>query len=260
MASASVATGHSTLTISVSLNSQNVGANTSSLHIVMSSAANSGFSGFNSGGVDWAVSVPSGGGDSGAVAFSGTSVAWVTYDTTVTHDGSGNYSQTITGSIAATGTTTFGGPASVGVGVTLPRIPKVPSAPASLTVVSNVGRTVTLSVGGSSDNGGDSITNYEIQSSLAGAAFVNQTSGSTGTRVLSLLAPGSYVFRVYATNARGNSATTSTGTVVVHAGGNVWNGTAWVPSLGVNVWNGSAWVAALGVFVWNGTSWVAALS
>ena len=35
----------------------------------------------------------------------------------------------------------------------------------------------------------------------------------------------------------------------------VWNGSSWVPAVGVRVWNGSAWTPVDGGYTWNGSAW-----
>jgi hypothetical protein len=69
---------------------------------------------------------------------------------------------------------------------------------------------------------------------------------------------GTYQFRVVARNATTPTAETiTTGllTIVVErsAGGAVWNGTTWVPSV-FKVWNGADWIESP-VKVWNGADW-----
>jgi hypothetical protein len=69
---------------------------------------------------------------------------------------------------------------------------------------------------------------------------------------------GTYSFRVVASNASTPTAETiTTGllTIVVEpsAGGAVWNGSTWVPSV-FKVWNGAQWTESP-VKVWNGAQW-----
>ena len=87
-----------------------------------------------------------------------------------------------------------------------------------------------------------------------GLALNTGTGAITGTPTT----PGTYNFRVVASNASTPTAETiTTGqlTILVEpsAGGSVWNGTAWVPSV-FKVWNGSIWEEAP-VKVWNGSIW-----
>lgn len=249
---ASARSGHATYYLDVSLVSQSQAGNTSVINIHLYAQADSGWSGFASG-IGWSAT-----GNSGTFSFNGSSIDIANYNITVGHDAAGNYSGTITAHTNATGTSTFAGPVDLAQGITLPRIPKVPSAP-GIAVTGNSALAVTLNVTSPADNGGSAITSYVTQYSKDGGAWTGTVSGSLGSRTYSNLVPGSYVFRVYAVNGVGNGAVAQTGTVVVLAGGYVWNGTSWVASQGIYVWNGTAWVLCLGVFVWNGASWVAAL-
>jgi hypothetical protein len=74
--------------------------------------------------------------------------------------------------------------------------------------------------------------------------------------------PGTYNFRVVASNASTPAETITTGqlTILVEpaAGGAVWNGTAWVPSV-FKVWNGATWVETP-VKIWNGATWADPIS
>jgi hypothetical protein len=95
----------------------------------------------------------------------------------------------------------------------------------------------------------------ETAGTLPPGILLNTGSGAiTGTPTT----PGTYNFRVVASNASTPTAETiTTGqlTILVEpsAGGSVWNGTAWVPSV-FKVWNGSIWEEAP-VKVWNGSIW-----
>ena len=87
-----------------------------------------------------------------------------------------------------------------------------------------------------------------------GLALNTGTGAITGTPTT----PGTYSFRVVASNASTPTAETiTTGllTILVEpsAGGSVWNGTAWVPSV-FKVWNGATWEEAP-VKIWNGSAW-----
>jgi hypothetical protein len=71
-------------------------------------------------------------------------------------------------------------------------------------------------------------------------------------------AQGTYTFRVVASNASTPTAETiTTGllTILVEpsAGGSVWNGTTWVPSV-FKVWDGNDWTESP-VKIWNGNEW-----
>jgi hypothetical protein len=95
----------------------------------------------------------------------------------------------------------------------------------------------------------------ETAGTLPPGILLNTGSGAiTGTPTTA----GTYNFKVVASNASTPTAETiTTGllTILVEpsAGGAVWNGTAWVPSV-FKVWNGSIWEEAP-VKVWNGSIW-----
>jgi hypothetical protein len=82
---------------------------------------------------------------------------------------------------------------------------------------------------------------------------------NTGTGVITgtPTTAGTYNFRVVASNASTPAETITTGqlTILVEpaAGGAVWNGSAWIPSV-FKVWNGAAWVENP-VKIWNGSTW-----
>ena len=91
-----------------------------------------------------------------------------------------------------------------------------------------------------------------------GIALNTGTGAITGTPTT----PGTYNFRVVASNASTPAETITTGqlTILVEpaAGGAVWNGTAWVPSV-FKVWNGATWVETP-VKIWNGATWADPIS
>jgi hypothetical protein len=64
--------------------------------------------------------------------------------------------------------------------------------------------------------------------------------------------PGTYSFKIRATNVTG-STDTATLTITVISAARVWNGTAFVSGL-ANVWNGSAFVTGT-IRVWDGSTW-----
>ena len=99
--------------------------------------------------------------------------------------------------------------------------------------------------------------NYALQTPDTlppGLALNTGTGAITGTPTT----VGTYNFRVVASNASTPAETITTGqlTILVEpsAGGSVWDGTEWVPSV-FKVWNGSAWVESP-VKIWNGSAWV----
>lgn len=124
----------------------------------------------------------------------------------VAHDSAGNLpaaARTFMFHMNATGTSGLAGATEVGpTTLSIPRIPKAPHAP-GLTIQSISGTTVSLKVTAPSDNGGSAITSYTTQYSLNGGTWTGNKVGAAP--VYTGLAPGSYQFRTYATNAIGNS-------------------------------------------------------
>jgi hypothetical protein len=155
---------HCTYYLDLALVSQNQAGNYSTINVHYYAIADSGWSGFSNTPIAWSTSV----GPSGAVTFNGTSIQWCNFNVNIGHDANGYASGTVTAASNATGTSTYGGPASLAQGFTLPRIPKVPSAPSLAVAVS--GRTATLTVGAPADNGGSGITNYVTQYTFTAAA------------------------------------------------------------------------------------------
>jgi hypothetical protein len=76
---------------------------------------------------------------------------------------------------------------------------------------------------------------------------------SNGTITGTPTTPGSYSFRIRASNSTG-STDTAVQTVTVISAARVWNGSAFVSGL-ANVWNGSSFVSGT-IRVWNGSAWV----
>jgi hypothetical protein len=95
----------------------------------------------------------------------------------------------------------------------------------------------------------------ETAETLPPGILLNTSSGAiAGTPTTQ----GTYNFKVVASNASTPTAETITSgllTILVEpsAGGAVWNGTTWVPSV-FKVWNGSIWEEAP-VKIWNGSIW-----
>ncbi|WP_223693799.1 fibronectin type III domain-containing protein [Leifsonia poae] len=253
---ASVHTAHATYNLDVSLVSQNRAGNYSTLSVHVYAVADAGWSGSASG-----IGFSATGYGNGTFGFSGTRAEVVTYTFNVGHDAAGNLTgYAVSAHTNDTGTSTYGGPVDISQAVIVPRIPKVPSVPAAITATAQPGLKVAVTITGSADNGGSAVTAYTVQYSAdGGATWTGNQNINSGSYTYAGLAPGNYIFRVWATNAIGNSGYRVSGTVTVLAGGYVWNGTSWVASLGVYVWNGTGWVLCQGVYVWNGTSWAAAL-
>jgi hypothetical protein len=253
----SVATGHSTLYLDVSLNWQSQAGNYSSLHIRLWSQADGGWSGNSGTPIGSTVTVTGGATGGGSTTFgTTTTVTWIEYDVNVGHDANGYYSGNAHGHLNDTGTSTFGPGADLDQGISLPRIPKVPGPVRNLTRTLT-GRSVNITFIAPSDNGGSAISSYTIQYSKNGGGWTGNVSNVSGNYTYTNLPPGSYVFRVYAINGIGSGPATSTTAVLVLSGGKVWDGSAWVDST-PKIWNGMAEVDAI-LQVWDGDSWAAAL-
>lgn len=133
----------------------------------------------------------------------------------------------------------------------------VPSAPASVTT-SRTARSVTVTVGASATNGGTAITNYYVQYSTdSGSTWSTAQVVSGGLYTYNNLTPAlTYVFRAYSTNAVGSSATTSSSSLFVPAGGKRYDGTSFTSTTVAKRWSGSAWVDLTTAKRWNGSAWV----
>jgi hypothetical protein len=82
-----------------------------------------------------------------------------------------------------------------------------------------------------------------------GLSLNTSTGAITGTPTT----PGTYSFRIRATNVTG-STDTAVLTITAISAARVWNGTSFVSGL-VNVWNGTSFVSGT-IRVWNGSAWV----
>lgn len=105
----------------------------------------------------------------------------------------------------------------------------VPSAP-PIAVATVSGRTVSITVYASTDDGGAGISSYTVQYSTDGGS----TWGGTvygGSCTYNNLPPGDYIFRAYAGNEVGASAASITEVVRVRSGGKVRVDGAWVDGL-----------------------------
>ena len=199
----------SQMRITVQLISQNQAGNTSVIRVIgdLYNGSPSGRA-FNLNGTPWSIS---GGVSKPSANFtfdiSGRKWGRVgSQDFTVSHDSAGNKSLTVTLTVGATGTSTFGTPGSVSVSFTLPRIPKAPSAPGVPTLTSITATSARASSTAPSNNGGAGVTAYEFQratnsSFTAGVATVS--SGSTAATLGSLAANTTYWVRARARNAAG---------------------------------------------------------
>lgn len=129
----------------------------------------------------------------------------------------------------------------------------IPSAPASISATRD-GRTVTVIAGTASGSG---VTSYSVQySSNGGSSWSSAVAMSSQSYTYTTLTAGqTYLFRVYATNSIGNSASTTSDEVFVPAGGKRWTGSAWTASTIGRRWTGSAWVDLTTAKRWNGSAW-----
>jgi hypothetical protein len=128
--------------------------------------------------------------------------------------------------------------------------------------LSKTGRNVTVTATGSSSNGGESISSYQVQYRTSSDGVTYGAYGSTQTlsslsHTYNNLTPALfYQFRVYANNPAGASAATVSSPLFVSAGGRRWDGSNWVASTTSKRWNGSAWVDLTVAKRWNGSAWV----
>ena len=131
----------------------------------------------------------------------------------------------------------------------------VPTAPTSINAA-RTSRDVTVTAGSATGTG---ITGYSVQYSTNAGSTWSTAQAMTGqSYTYTNLTPAlTYLFRVYATNAIGNSAytTTATGTFVP-AGGKRWDGSTFTPTTVARRWDGSSWADITIARRWNGSSWV----
>lgn len=137
----------------------------------------------------------------------------------------------------------------------------VATAPGSI-ALSKTGRNVTVTATGSSSDGGEGISSYQVQyrtsadNSTWGAWGNTQTLTSLSYTYSSLTAATYYQFRVFANNAAGASAATVSASLFVSAGGRRWDGALFVPTTVSKRWDGSGWVDLTVAKRWSGSAWV----
>ena len=126
-------------------------------------------------------------------------------------------------------------------------------APATITAT-RTGRNVAVTAGNAT---GDTITGYFVQySTNSGSSWSTAQAMTSQAYTYTNLTPGlTYLFRVYATSASGNSGKTVSAGVFVSAGGKRWDGSAWQYGATAKRWNGSAWVDLTTAKRWNGSAW-----
>lgn len=137
----------------------------------------------------------------------------------------------------------------------------VATAPGSISL-SKTGRNVTVTATGSSSNGGENISSYQVQyrtssdNSSWGAWGNTQTLSSLSYTYTGLTAALYYQFRVYANNPAGSSAATTSSSLFVSAGGRRWDGSTFTPTTVSKRWDGSSWVDLTVAKRWSGSAWV----
>ena len=127
----------------------------------------------------------------------------------------------------------------------------VPTNPASI-ATSRTGRNVTVTAGSSTGTG---ITGYKVQYNDGSGWSTAVSMVSQSHTYSNLDGAKTYTFRVFATNAIGDSAYTTSGSLFVPAGGKRYNGSAFVDTTTAKRWTGSAWVEVTTAKRWNGSSW-----
>jgi hypothetical protein len=134
----------------------------------------------------------------------------------------------------------------------------IPSAPSSITAT-RTKRNITVTAGNSNANGGTAITAYKVQySSDDGASWrTAQTMTSQSYTYTNLSASTTYLFRVFSTNASGDSTFTQTPSgTYMPVGGKRWNGTTFINPPKAQRWSGTSWVDLQTAKKWDGTAWI----
>jgi hypothetical protein len=134
-----------------------------------------------------------------------------------------------------------------------------PLAPASITVAVS-GRNATVTSGVADTTNRPAIIRYEVQRSEPNSSTFSQPvqtmDGSRQFTYSGLEGGKTYLFRVRGVNSEGNSPFTTSGGILIPAGGKRWTGSAWVPTETAKRWTGSAWVDISTAKRWNGSAWV----
>lgn len=132
----------------------------------------------------------------------------------------------------------------------------VPTAPASIGIVSQVGTTVNLSYSNSSSAGGSTISSYSAQFSQDGGAWVGTKTVSGNSFNFTGLVPGStYQFRVYANNAAGSSAATTSASTLIAAYGTLYRAGDFRPITTGRLYRNGAWRNITSAKVYRGGAW-----
>jgi hypothetical protein len=175
----------------------------------------------------------------------------------IAHNADGSRSITVRGSISGPGPLTSGDTGNQTMVLT--DYVRPPLAPASIDV-SVSGRNATVTSGVSDATGRVAVTRYEAQRSEPNTSTFTapvEIMDSNRQFVFTGLDGGkTYLFRVRAVSSEGNGPFTTSGAVLIPAGGKRWTGSAWVPTEVAKRWNGSAWVDLTVAKRWNGSAWV----
>lgn len=244
-------TGKATLYLDVTETSTNPGANTSVVSFTLRVVGNNASWNLNSGST-WSC-VINGTTYSGTWTYDFRSDNTVTLKTgtqTITHNADG--SKTIAVSGTAYGNSTIGTGTITSKNFILTDFVVVPGAPATI-ALSKTARNVTVTAGNSS---GPNVTAYKVQYSTDGGTTWSTAQTMTSqSYTYTALAPATYKFRVFAVNADGNSAYTTSTSLLVTAGGKRFDGTAWIYAAIAKRWDGSNWVDLTIAKRWDGSVW-----
>lgn len=172
---------------------------------------------------------------------------------TISHNSDG--SKTVAASATVnTSSSTVGDASIASFNTVLTDFVLVPSAPASINTT-RTSRNVEV-VSGSST--GPNITGYFVQYSTDGGSSWStaETMVSQVYTYTNLTAGATYLFRVYSSNSDGNSAYTTSASVLIPAGGKRWDGSTFVSTTTAKRWDGSSWLDVTTAKRWDGSSWV----
>ena len=138
-----------------------------------------------------------------------------------------------------------------------PRITQAPGAPGTPVLTDALPTSIDAAWTAPADNGGASITNYQVQVATdSGFSSVVKTvnAGASLSTTITDLTPGiEYWVRVRATNSVGYGSYSSSASEETLAGGRVWDGSAW-RNCKVWAWDGSQWRLCR-VRAWDGSAW-----
>lgn len=198
--------------IVVDLVSQSVSNNYSRVRVRGIMYNDGGSTSFNNNGISKKITGSKSWSDTSAFSVAGHSSSTIIDETfTIDHDSNGNASVSFTVSYGATGTSTFGGGASISTSMTLDRIPQEPKAPPGLTRSFTAPRNIKLTWD-AANNMGATITNYVVQydDNSSFSSPTNVSAGTDRTQTITVPSDGkTWWFRVYAVNSRGNGPPSS---------------------------------------------------